>query len=324
MSSTTVAILGASGHGRHHAKWFHATGCEIVAFAGTSPESCRKTQAALADSLPFRGKGYWDLDLLLAESAPQLVSVCTPPALHAGQIEKCLRSGCQVLCEKPLYWDPAQTTQQQLRRVDELLAVSAGIRPFAVNLQFAAGVPAYRQVYREHHGRELDEVRDFFLHWTPRPGGPERSPDWYWNDLGPHVISILLGLLPDARLDPESVECVISASGAEATFEVRADGRPCRARVLLTPPVEGQAVRRFGVNGFTVDYTAKPDAAGQFYTYLIHGGREWKFEDFMKTSIERFIRSATTAEATPFVTGEAAAQNLRMQLEIFDLAERRP
>lgn len=322
MGKTPVAVIGASGIGKHHAKWFHVAGCEVAAFAGTGPDSCRKTEAALKDVFPFHGKAYWDIDLLLRECRPSLVAVCTPPQLHAEHVIRCLRSGAHVLCEKPLYWDPARSTPEHLAEVQKVLKVSAETRPFAVNLQFAVSVGCYRQVFQEQNGRELGAVREFFLHWTPRPGGKERPPDWYWNDLGPHALSILLGLAPDAQLRLDSVDCRVRPDGTEARFEVATSGGTCAVEVHLTPVIAGQAVRRFGANGFVVDYTAKPDESGQFYTYLGFGGREWKFEDFMRASIERFVAASTVGGVQPFVSGERAATNLRMQLEIFDRARR--
>ena len=38
-----AGVIGASGVGKHHAKWFHALGCEVVAFAGTSAQSVAAT-----------------------------------------------------------------------------------------------------------------------------------------------------------------------------------------------------------------------------------------------------------------------------------------
>jgi len=322
MDKPSVAIIGASGVGKHHAKWFHLAGCDVVAFAGTGPESCQKTEAALKEIFPFQGKSYWEIGRLLEETRPQLVTICTPPHLHAEHLIQCLQSGASVLCEKPLYWDPTRSTPDHLAEVEKVLGASAGTRPFAVNLQFAASVQGYREVSRQQNGQELGEVRDFFLHWTPRPGGKERPADWYWNDLGPHAISVLLGLVPDAELQLDSVDCTVAPDGTEARFDVATATGPCRVTIRLTPPINGQAVRRFGANGFVVDYAAKPDKSGQFFTYLAYGDREWKFEDFMKASIERFIASATTGEAEPFVSGEQAATNLRIQLEVFDRAQR--
>jgi predicted dehydrogenase len=44
---------------------------------------------------------YTDLDLMLAEQRPDLVSICTPPTLHRAQTVAALRAGAWVWCEKP-------------------------------------------------------------------------------------------------------------------------------------------------------------------------------------------------------------------------------
>ncbi|WUO33776.1 Gfo/Idh/MocA family oxidoreductase [Streptomyces sp. NBC_00286] len=44
---------------------------------------------------------YTDLDRMLTEQRPDLVSVCTPPTLHRAQTVAALRAGAWVWCEKP-------------------------------------------------------------------------------------------------------------------------------------------------------------------------------------------------------------------------------
>ncbi|MDX3380312.1 Gfo/Idh/MocA family oxidoreductase [Streptomyces niveiscabiei] len=44
---------------------------------------------------------YTDLELMLAEQRPDLVTICTPPTLHRAQSQAALRGGAWVLCEKP-------------------------------------------------------------------------------------------------------------------------------------------------------------------------------------------------------------------------------
>ncbi|MBI2191955.1 MAG: Gfo/Idh/MocA family oxidoreductase [Planctomycetes bacterium] len=322
MEKPTVAIVGASGVGKHHAKWFHLAGCEVVAFAGTSTESCEKTAAALREVFPFQGRGYSDLGELLSACRPRLAAVCTPPQLHVEHVVRCLEAGCEVLCEKPLYWECGQPTAEQMAEVERALTVSARTRPFAVNLQFAAGVGPYLEVYRQRRGNEPGEVREFFAHLSPRPGRQARPPEWYWNDMGPHALSLLLGFAPDAELMLDTIDCRVGPSGTSARFCVRTRGGECPVEIEVAAPVGGQAVRRFGVNGLVVDYVSRSDAAGQFRTYLVHEGREWVFEDFMKSSIERFIDAAARGRGRPFVSAQEAARNLRMQLEVFDRARR--
>jgi predicted dehydrogenase len=45
--------------------------------------------------------GYRSVDLMLAMEKPDLVHVCTPPALHIDVVVQCLKAGAWVLVEKP-------------------------------------------------------------------------------------------------------------------------------------------------------------------------------------------------------------------------------
>ena len=65
-----VAIAGASGIGKHHAKWFHQAGARVVGFLGSNEERVAATSEALRAIFPFSGRGYWDFDRLLVESGP--------------------------------------------------------------------------------------------------------------------------------------------------------------------------------------------------------------------------------------------------------------
>ena len=69
---------------------------EVVAAFDIDEASCR----AFCDqgSVPH---AYTDLDRLLAEQRPDLVSICTPPAVHREQTVAALRAGAWVWCEKP-------------------------------------------------------------------------------------------------------------------------------------------------------------------------------------------------------------------------------
>jgi predicted dehydrogenase len=44
---------------------------------------------------------YDSLAQLIGEARPELVHLCTPPALHHRQASACLRAGVSVLTEKP-------------------------------------------------------------------------------------------------------------------------------------------------------------------------------------------------------------------------------
>ncbi|MEU3790052.1 Gfo/Idh/MocA family oxidoreductase [Streptomyces fructofermentans] len=69
---------------------------EIVAAVDVDADAVKRFCAA--GGVPH---GYTDLDRMLAEQRPDLVCVCTPPALHREQTVAALRAGAWVWCEKP-------------------------------------------------------------------------------------------------------------------------------------------------------------------------------------------------------------------------------
>ncbi len=93
-----AAIVGTGQIAKSHRDAYAAYAGEVDLVAAVDvdeervAEFCATTERAVA---------YRDLDTMLAEQRPDLVSLCTPPALHVGQAVAVLRSGAWVWCEKP-------------------------------------------------------------------------------------------------------------------------------------------------------------------------------------------------------------------------------
>lgn len=89
------AIIGCGQIGRRHASLAAGMG-QLVALCDTDP-------AKLSDlTLQYGVPGYGQMDELVAAEKPDIVVICTPNGLHAGQTIDALRAGCHVLCEKPM------------------------------------------------------------------------------------------------------------------------------------------------------------------------------------------------------------------------------
>jgi predicted dehydrogenase len=85
----SVALIGASGHGRSHRQ-------NIARL-----EAAGKVRlAGLADLRPEPGV-YPDHRALLAETRPDVVIICTPPHTHLPIALDALAAGCDLLLEKP-------------------------------------------------------------------------------------------------------------------------------------------------------------------------------------------------------------------------------
>ena len=313
-----VAVLGASGFGRHHAKWYAELGCEVVAFLGSSPETVAATAAALQEATRFRGRGYTSLDALLASEQPQAVSVCTPPHLHGEHALAALEAGCAVLCEKPFVWRPEAPGSTLVAEAVRLVKTADREKVvLAVNTQYAAAADEYRQLAPQ----TLQAPSSFFGEMTSKlkPDGP-RGRDIVV-DLLPHPLSVLLALLPDAAVRPGSVRAAIEPERSRIEFQATAGGRACAVTLRVAKLPEAPFVRRFGLNDQIAEVGARPDAQGVYRGTVRVGDQERVCDDFMRTSIERFCRAAA-GDGAPLVAGRAALRSLELLVAAIGEADR--
>ncbi|MEV4702951.1 Gfo/Idh/MocA family oxidoreductase [Actinoplanes sp. NPDC049316] len=97
--TTTVALIGANGHGRHHRRHLAALpGVRLVALADPRPV---EPDPPVPDGVQV----FTDHRALLAAARPDVAVICTPPHTHLPIATDALRAGCDVLLEKP----PVQT-----------------------------------------------------------------------------------------------------------------------------------------------------------------------------------------------------------------------
>lgn len=103
--TTTVALIGANGHGRWHrrriAELQAAGTVRLVALADTAP--VEPDPPVPPGVTVFAGHRE-----LLAAARPDVVVVCTPPHTHLGIALDALDAGCDLLLEKP----PVVTTAE--------------------------------------------------------------------------------------------------------------------------------------------------------------------------------------------------------------------
>ena len=314
-----VAIAGASGIGKHHAKWFHRVGAQVVGFLGRSRESAAATECALGDIFPFAGRGYWDLDQLLTEEAPDVVDVCLPNEAHFDCVKYALERGCHVLCEKPLVWhsDGAEQTLMQARALVDL-AQQTDLH-LGVCTQYAASLPYYRQLYEEARG-SLATVESFYAEMETLARGRRRNAAEVWIDMGPHPLSMLLAWMPNGVIEPESLQVMSGSGEVRACFSFADAMGSCRCEIIVRDLHAGQPLRRFGVNGFLVDCMGRSAPDGTYCSVLSRGESELVGEDFMSLLIARFTEAAMQPNLAPLVSGEVGLRNLELQLQILQNA----
>ncbi|HWC79974.1 MAG TPA: Gfo/Idh/MocA family oxidoreductase [Pseudonocardiaceae bacterium] len=94
-----VAIVGTGGIAENsHVPALQAQGDRVRLVAAVDVDTARLAAFQTRHRIPA---GYSSVADLLAAGSPDLVAVCTPPALHVDQVVQCLRAGAWVLVEKP-------------------------------------------------------------------------------------------------------------------------------------------------------------------------------------------------------------------------------
>ncbi|HEX8236144.1 MAG TPA: Gfo/Idh/MocA family oxidoreductase [Abditibacteriaceae bacterium] len=316
-----VAVIGASGIGKNHARWFHGHGCDVVAFVGSSPESVASTQKVLEQGFGFNGRGYHDLQEMLQVEKPDAVCISSPPQLHHSQAILCLGAGAHVLCEKPLVGDEARPAREMIAEAQHLVqeAEKSGL-VFGTQMQYATAV----QHIRNLAGLAPDEpVRDWMMEMETKTVRPGRGDEKIWIDLSPHPLSVLQKWDGHATIDWSSVQCEVQSKETDARFNVALDGGVCAARVVVrVNPDRATPLRRFIINERTIEYSARNNQHGQFHTFLkSDDGREVELRDLVDILIGNFV-AACRGQEPLLVSGADGAKNVEWQLKILEAASK--
>ena len=317
-----VAILGASGIGKNHARWFDKHGCQVVGFLGTSEDSTSQTEADLSADFDFQGRGYSDLGELLANEKPDIVCVATPPHLHFNGVLQSLEAGAHVLCEKPLVYAPTRKFRENRDGAKELVKVAAKKKlTLGTQLQYGAATPILCKLA----GLAPTEVGDFAMELeTPNPQAP-RDPHELWIDLGPHPISIAQMLAgPGAKLAEETVTFEPFEDDDKTEVLARfsivcADGRLLMVRAVvrgLRGEIARKPRRRFSFNGHAVSYAPLQSRKGGFQAqFVAPDGYASVYADPVDYLIGDFLRACRTGEA-PLISGDFGRENLEWMLKV--------
>lgn len=319
-----VAVLGASGIGKNHARWFHQHGCAVVALLGSSPDSLPATQAILERGFGFAGRGYSDLPTLLRVEQPDIVCISCPPPLHFDYASQALAAGAHVLCEKPLVYD-ATKSAPELAAQARILVETAQARRLIFGTQMQYAVIVDKLLELSGHAAGAAPVREFVMEMETKNLRPGRDYEAIWIDLSPHPLSVLQKLAPGATIDAASIECVLRPYETEARFQLSAapGSLPVQAHIIVRfNPERPVPLRRFILDGQPIDYVGRNNEAGEFRSYLTaQDGRSLELPDFVDTLIGNFV-AACRGEAPLTVTGADGAQNVAWQLQLLAAARR--
>ncbi|MBX7255516.1 MAG: Gfo/Idh/MocA family oxidoreductase [Candidatus Hydrogenedentes bacterium] len=308
-----VAVIGAGGIGKHHAKWWSLCGAEVCAIAGSTRASVARAKTGLQALFDFQGRTYAGVDTLLRHETPDIVDVCSPPSLHYAHVDAALNAGCDVLCEKPFVFDPSLSADTLMGQAQSLVdhARRKG-RRLSVCCQYAQGAKIFRQLWLRN--------RQQLEHFRARLETPARDrtldPRRIWVDLAPHPISALLALAPSGHVDWTTVSARFDRNEATAQFQYPIQGAvpiTCELTVRNTtkPP---KHVRHFALNDFTFDIDGVTDASGIYRTRIATPNGHIVEMDMMHALICDFLHSK------PVVDSRAMLANLAIMLRILEVS----
>ncbi len=312
-----VAVLGASGIGKNHARWLARHSCDVVSFLGSSDESVDLTRSHLEAHMGFSGRGYSDLGRLLNETQPQAVCIASPSDLHYAQAMQCLEAGVHVLCEKPLVYAPTRPRRENADGARELLKAAAKRNlVLATQLQYGAATPILCRLA----GVSPFEVGDFAMEIeTTNPKSP-RDPKELWVDLASHPLSVAQYLAGDGgEIVQETLQIQPSRSAytseVTARFGVRChEGRLLMCRVIVRwfdKIVDNRDPRRrFSFNGRVVQYSGVKSPDGTYIAqYVAPDGYISHYSDPVDYLIGNFVRTCWGEDQLIF-SAEQGVQNL--------------
>jgi len=313
-AKTRVAVIGARGIGKHHAKWWHAEGADVCAFGGASPDRLEQTGETLRGLFPFEGRGYASVPELLERERPDIVDVCSPPALHYGHVHAALEAGCDVLCEKPFVYGRGRETAELLAQAQRLVALARETgRQLGVCTQYAVAADTFNALWRDLRGGE--PVTAYCGHLASPAKDRAPDPVRVWVDLSPHPISVALRLAPGARVAWDTLETKFEGYHAEASFEMGRPGGPLLQCRLVTENTQGPPahVRCFEYNGYAFNVEGENDDAGVYRARIETPDGVTRRPDMMHQLIRDFL-------AGEVVSGDEALASLEVMLGVLDRA----
>jgi predicted dehydrogenase len=311
--SKTVAVVGASGIGKHHANWWNTEGASVCGFVGTSTESVMQTLNTLVNLFTFEGRGYTDLEELIDQQDPDIVDICSPPRFHYEHAMTAIEAGCDVLCEKPFIYEDDVPDDELLDQARTVVAEAqaAGVL-FGLCSQYHVSADACGALLAEHGGEE--QIEAYRGHIASPAGDRGPDPVATWIDLAPHMLAGMQALFPRGRIDFTTLSTQFAGYNAQAEFDLQLpDGRTVDCQIVTgrtTEESDASNVRRYELNGSVFDIGGTNDENG---VYCAEYHTPWgtrRHPDPMRLLIRDFLAG------TPRIDGPAALTNLTWLLRI--------
>ena len=295
-----IAILGARGIGRVHARIFQALGADVCAVLGRDQASAGQAVRDLSDSFGIAAVAFSDLKTLLSQPLDG-VSICTPPVHHFEQIIAAFDRGVPVFCEKPLFWNDSWNDNWNepdwARKLASLQDHSN--RRLFVNTSNAFLIAAVSDQLPP-----AETVTQFAFHFHTQ--GLYRGRD-IAVDLLPHALSMLLGCLGERPLadvlmqvERYGCQCRFSYGGCNVAFDLRQGPDLDRSLGFVCDDVSFQRVQ---------------EGEGMNYKVCLENtvsGERWPSQDPFAAYIAEFLDHCRNGGVDRF---DEAALNMRLMAQ---------
>ncbi|MGQ4329510.1 MULTISPECIES: Gfo/Idh/MocA family protein [Streptomyces] len=223
------ALIGYGTIATGHAIGYRNTaGIDVIAVVDPTPA---RAEAARSAGL----RAYATYEEMTDREAVDFVDICTPPNSHAGYIERGLRDGLHVLCEKPVL----MPHEGRYDRVLDQIAASDKVFYPCHNYKFAPILTEMERVVRSPGFGDVLSARFRTLRQGHAVGVPEWNPHWrrdpliagggILRDHGPHSVYLATHL---TGRTPLAVSCLTgsmrhdghTATEDTAKLMIRCDG----------------------------------------------------------------------------------------------------
>jgi hypothetical protein len=273
-----LAILGASGIGKFHARIFHKLNVNVHSILGSSVNSVNQTAQDLNASLGLNVNCFSNLNTLLQKFPPDAISICTPNVLHYEQIIKVLNKNIPIFCEKPLFWDEADDYKSFKKKLKVIS--DHPNRAIFVNTSSACYLRAIVKYLPPNK-----EINSFSF--TFRTNG-KHTFQGIAEDLLPHGLSMLIELLGCHEITS------LNQNFCETTYECNFIYSGCKVNFIFQ---EGRYIKKefkFSINSDKYvriqnkslsDYRVHLDCINQHKRLLLND----PFEDYASRFIDLFF-----------------------------------
>lgn len=293
MPNLKIAILGASGIGKYHAREYKNAGCEVVAILGSSKKKAEHTANTLEQEFGIFAHSYYRLESMLKLENIDAVSICTPPELHSEHVRKCLEANLHVLCEKPFIFD---SLHENYGMAKELIKISNEKKKIlTVNTQW----PSVLEVLSI---KKMGKINNFSMYMEP-PGFKKTT---IIAEAIPHMNSMLIRLI--GRGEATNFRFHKDRKSLRINFDYKDKKNICKVTYCIKPKQERPRAINFSINGERYQRIL----TGGYKQKITNREKEFEIEDPLKVSIKTFI-GAINGKNQPLISKAEILKNVKLQ-----------